>query len=386
MKHIFKIITFTAMVWMITGISTCTSIARNRSVKSTSMNTQLEKKQTISLSKQGIKAIQNGDMRQLEEIFNRYKDEEDKKSIANTEIRLWQDADGDSLDYMQESILYLAIYHRNIAKGKNKAKYLEIIQFLLDQGANPNVPRKKALFNLIDDYPLSKATQIRDRDVVELLLKYEYGTDVSTLDDSPEGDSSTGSALHIAMGNGDIPILEIFLAHKGINVNLPARNGRLPLQTGIINYEFRRDSNQLNAVRLLLKDKRTDINKKDSFTGDTSLCIAVEWGLTDMVEILLEQKNIYLEPKNSHGRTPLGQAVHGGRVEIVELLLNHGANPEGITPTKWSAFLSNGSQKHKRIQGLLEKAKQANVSKLNFEKRKASPDFLENEKPSKRIR
>ncbi|TDG94783.1 hypothetical protein [Cardinium endosymbiont of Culicoides punctatus] len=71
MKHIFKIITFTAMVWMITGISTCTSIARNRSVKSTSINTQLEKKQTISLSKKGIKAIKMGDIRQLEEIFNR---------------------------------------------------------------------------------------------------------------------------------------------------------------------------------------------------------------------------------------------------------------------------------------------------------------------------
>ncbi|TDG95503.1 ankyrin repeat domain-containing protein [Cardinium endosymbiont of Culicoides punctatus] len=364
MKHICKTITFSAMIWITTGISTCTSIAHNRSVKSTSMNTQLEKKQTISLPKKGIEAIKMGDMRQIKEFFDCYNSKDDKKSIANTEIRLWQDANSDSIDYMQESILYLAIYHRNIAKGKNKAKYLEIIQFLLDQGANPNVPRKLliAIPPLCIDTPLTTATRVHDEDVVKLLL--EYGTNVNNLDNTPDYyEEGPVSALHVAMYNGDVPILKILLARKDIDVNQPVRKGWLPLQSGIIGYECRGDRNSLEAVRLLLNDKRTDVNEKENFKGETSLCLAVERGLTDMVQILLGQKDIKLEPKNSYGRTPLAEAVRRNYVEIVALLLNHGANPEGITTKSNTFFPKLGSAKRKKIEALLEKAKQEKPSK-----------------------
>ncbi|WP_133282127.1 ankyrin repeat domain-containing protein [Cardinium endosymbiont of Culicoides punctatus] len=83
---------------------------------------------------------------------------------------------------------------------------------------------------------------------------------------------------------------------------------------------------------------------------------------TYATDLLLEHPVIKLESKNRYGRTPLGQAVHDGHVEIVALLLKHGANPEGITTTKWGEFLSKlGSQKHKKIKELLDKAKQENV-------------------------
>ncbi|TDG95709.1 hypothetical protein CCPUN_01720 [Cardinium endosymbiont of Culicoides punctatus] len=160
-----------------------------------------------------------------------------------------------------------------------------------------------------------------------------HGANINSLD-NPEADYAQicGSALHIAMDYGDIPILEILLAHKDIDINQPMRKGWLPLQSGIVGYEFGRDSNNLEAVRLLLRDKRTDVNKRDdTFEKNTSLGVAVECGLTNVVEILLEHPAIDLEPKNRHGRTSLAEAVHGGHVEIVALLLNHGANPEGIT-------------------------------------------------------
>ncbi|TDG94666.1 ankyrin repeat domain-containing protein [Cardinium endosymbiont of Culicoides punctatus] len=366
MKHNCKIITFTAMVWVTTGISRCTSIAHNRSVKSTSTYNQVGKKQIVSLSKKGIKAIKKGDIRQVKEIFDRYHSKDDKKSIANTEIKLWQDVN-DSVYYVQESILYFAIFCRNKAKENDKNKYLEVIAFLLEKGANPNLPRKRVAFNLMDNYPLSIATKVCDVDVVKLLLKYK--ANINNLDHGLQPNSFTGGALHMAIRNGYIPILKILLAHKDIDVNLLARTGLLPLQNGIIGYEFRRDSNQLNVVRLLLRDKRTDVNKKDgTFEKDASLGLAVEWGLTDMVEILLEHPAIDLEPKNRHGRTPLAEAVHNGHVEIVALLLNHGANPEGTTLTKWGAFLSKlGSQKHKKIKELLEKARKNQDKTKKFE-------------------
>ncbi|WP_165941933.1 ankyrin repeat domain-containing protein [Cardinium endosymbiont of Culicoides punctatus] len=48
------------------------------------------------------------------------------------------------------------------------------------------------------------------------------------------------------------------------------------------------------------------------------------------------------------------EAVYGGHVKIVALLLNHRANPEGITTTKWSSFLSKlGSQKHKKSKNFI---------------------------------
>ncbi|TDG95507.1 ankyrin repeat domain-containing protein [Cardinium endosymbiont of Culicoides punctatus] len=381
MKHICKIITFLAIISMVTGISTCRSIAHKTQTK---IHNKIEQKRIASDLKSAIK---KGDYSKVKELFNKY-DAYKHKNIPNTEIRRWQYT-CPNIDYVQESILYFAIFCRNEAKKNNKDKYLKTIQFLLEQGANPDLPCKRVFSNTscyIDSYPLTIATRARDISVVELLLT--HGANINNLD-NPEADYAQicGSALHIAMDYGDIPILKLLLANKDININQPMRKGWLPLQSGIVGYKFRRDRNSLEAVRLLLRDKRTDVNKKKDFKGENSLGLAVEWGLTDMVEILLEHPAIDLEPKNRHGRTPLAEAVHGGHVEIVALLLNHGANPEGITTKSNTFFPKLGSVKrNKEIEELLEKAKQENVSKLSSEKRKASPDFKENEKPTKRIR
>ncbi|TDG94187.1 ankyrin repeat domain-containing protein [Cardinium endosymbiont of Culicoides punctatus] len=353
MKYICKIITFSAMVWMITGISTCRSIAYKTKTK---IHNTIEQKRIASDLKSAIK---KGDYSKVKELFNKY-DVHKHRSIANTEIRLFQYT-CPNIDYVQESILYFAIFCRNKAKENNKNKYLEIIEFLLENEANPNLPRKRVASSAsryIDSYPLTIATRARDVLVVKLLLT--HGANINSLD-NPEADYAQicGSALHIAMSNGDIPILEILLAHKGLDINQPIRESWLPLQAGIVSYEFRRDTNQVKAVRLLLRDKRTDVNKKESFKEKTSLFLAVECGLIEMVEVLLEHPAIDMEQKNSYGRTPLVEAVHGSYVEIVKLLLNRGANPEGITLTKWGAFLSKlGSAKRKEIQELLAKAKQ----------------------------
>ncbi|TDG95508.1 ankyrin repeat domain-containing protein [Cardinium endosymbiont of Culicoides punctatus] len=383
MKHICKIIAFSVMVWMITGISTCRSIAHKAQTK---IHNRIEQKRIASDLKSAIK---KGDYSKVKELFSKY-DPHKHKNIANTEIRLWQYT-CPNIDYVQESILYFAIFCRNEAKENNKDKYLKTIQFLLEQGANPDLPCKRVFSSTscyIDSYPLTIATRARDISVVKLLLT--HGANINNLD-NPEADYGQicGSALHIAMDYGDIPILEILLAHKDIDINQPIRKGWLPLQSGIIGYRYRfgHDNNNLEAVRLLLKDKRTDVNKKDNyFQQNTSLGLAVDSGLTDMVKILLEHPDIKLEQKNRHGRTPLAEAVRRNYVEIVALLLNHGANPEGITTKSNTFFPKLGSEKRKKIEELLEKAKQENVSKLSSEKRKASPDFKENEKPSKRIR
>ncbi|TDG95506.1 ankyrin repeat domain-containing protein [Cardinium endosymbiont of Culicoides punctatus] len=351
MKHIYKTITFLAMVWMITGISTCRSIAHKTHTK---IHNTIEQKCIASNLKSAIK---KGDYSKVKELFNKY-DAHKHKSIANTKIKLWQDI-GSTDNYMQESILYFAIFCRNEDKGNNKDTYLKIIEFLLQQGADPNVPRKFLMVipsQCIDTYPLTIATRAGDKSVVKLLLA--HGVNINNLDDSYA--SAYSSALHVAMRDGNIPILMLLLDCKDIDVNQLVRKGRLPLQAGIFGYEFRRDSNSLEAVRLLLKHESIDVNNKDdTFEKNTSLGLAVDRGLIDIVKILLEHPNIYLEPKNSYGRTPLAEAVRRNYVEIVALLLNHGANPEGITTKSNTFFPKLGSVKrNKEIEELLEKAKQ----------------------------
>ncbi|WP_165941879.1 hypothetical protein, partial [Cardinium endosymbiont of Culicoides punctatus] len=105
MKHICKIIAFSAMLWMITGISTCRSIAHKAQTK---IHNTIEQKRIASDLKTAIK---KGDYSKVKELFNKY-DAYKHKNIANIEIRRWQYT-CPNIDYVQESILYFAIFCRN---------------------------------------------------------------------------------------------------------------------------------------------------------------------------------------------------------------------------------------------------------------------------------
>ncbi len=67
-----------------------------------------------------------------------------------------------------------------------------------------------------------------------------------------------------------------------------------------------------------------DINEKDS-RGATPLHCAVEGGHREIVQILLD-KGADLQAKNDFGNTPLHEASYRGDIELVKFLVSKGAD------------------------------------------------------------
>jgi ankyrin repeat protein len=89
-----------------------------------------------------------------------------------------------------------------------------------------------------------------------------------------------------------------------------------------------------DILRALVANDFVDVNKLNA-DGDTPLLIAVTYQQMDEVNILLANKKIDVNKANKQGRSPLLIAASGGNREIVEALLNHGANPRqasSVTP------------------------------------------------------
>ncbi len=132
--------------------------------------------------------------------------------------------------------------------------------------------------------------------------------------------------LHVAARHSGPKILGL-LIHKGANLNARVYNGVLPIQVAVESKDDRRE----------------------------------------VVEYLLNQHQVHVDTlQNDGGRTLLSRAVHYGRLEMVEFLLQRGANPhvimlEGkdsnpVTVLQWAQNI---------YEQMLQRQKECNLHELN---------------------
>ena len=90
-------------------------------------------------------------------------------------------------------------------------------------------------------------------------------------------------------------------------------------------------------VTELLK-RGADPNKEKGYSGSTPLHLAITEEKTDLVKKLLK-KGAHLETKDDYGYTPLLEAVnYGAPEEIIDLLLEHGADVHAVEEDKKCAL------------------------------------------------
>ena len=109
-------------------------------------------------------------------------------------------------------------------------------------------------------------------------------------------------------------IVKILLEREDIDPNILSV-GYVPLQIAVL-------KNNLEAVKLLVNDKRTDLNAQGK-DGDTALHYAISLKEIEIVKILLDSNRIDVNAVNNELNTPLHQAALFNFIEAVELLVDH---------------------------------------------------------------
>lgn len=192
---------------------------------------------------------------------------------------------------------------------RGKGECLEIAKLLHE--------RNRDLLKAVNDQgraPLLVACSTGSTEIVKFLLEKGASHTVH--------DFENHTALNLACWGkgGTLQIVETLLQLPEIPLDIPTSGGRTALLSActVGNHQ----------VAKLLIEKGANCNVADGFNGDTALHLAC-WGgkSLEIVKLLHGINKTLLEVVNKEGRTPLLVASHAGCTEIVDFLLEEGADP-----------------------------------------------------------
>ena len=186
--------------------------------------------------------------------------------------------------------------------------HLAVVEVLLEKGADVNAKQENGMTSLL------AAVQEGQYDIVEVLL--EKGADVDAQCDNGV------TALHLAVQEGDLDLVEVLLKKDPV-VDVEAngyRGAETPLLMAVLK--------DPGIVKALL-EKGADPNAMSS-DGKMPLLKAARWGRLDVVELLVEH-GANVNARNINGYTALHCALgqtevwYSDRTPVAEFLLEHGA-------------------------------------------------------------
>jgi len=183
----------------------------------------------------------------------------------------------------------LQVYGGNPNKGSPLAaacftQNVELVNILLKHGADPNVASTSCDFNSKHKFPLLISANKGGSELVELLLKYGANIDIA--------DTDGNTALHHAIEH----CYETAASYRYADIGVKS------------------------VLDMLLKNK-ADVNFVNS-SGETPLYRAA---LRQMADVVSKMLQVY--GGNPNKGSPLAAACLSQNVELVNILLKHGADP-----------------------------------------------------------
>jgi len=251
---------------------------------------------------------------------------------------------------------------------------LEVAAFLLDHGAHPFgvggdlletardrgyaemekllESRYAGLFGVSPKGELLAAA-IRERDPVRVRR---------ILDEAPEilhaGDARSNQPIHWAVMTRQLEVIDELLA-RGADINARRQDGARPIQLTNGDYHFRGWRDVPEEVATTPREVLEHLRLRGAYVD---ICTAAWIGDLERVRELLARDPALADRPSDYvtyyaaSGTPLHNAAAGGHLEIVDLLLEHGADPnlreEGIAP-HGRALYSAVYHRHHRIARLL---------------------------------
>jgi ankyrin repeat protein len=191
--------------------------------------------------------------------------------------------------------------------------HLDTVRLLLNRGLDPNTQLQsgKPLFWV--------AVANRHPEVADLLI--EHGADLTF--QSPDNQT----LLHLAASSGDHQTLRHALEKDAAHIHTMDSLGVTPLHHAA-------QQGHLKALNLLL-EHGAHPNARTATKGATALHLAAENNRLEIARALLESpqaESLNIDAPTGMGYTPLHSAARAGRSELVELLLEHGADPNARDP------------------------------------------------------
>ncbi|KAJ5073353.1 ankyrin repeat-containing protein [Anaeramoeba ignava] len=154
--------------------------------------------------------------------------------------------------------------------------------------------------------------------------------------------------LHQATQKFKIGYDSITYRKSGIKINSQNKKGKSPLHIAVA-------GNMYDIIELFIENK-ADIDIQDK-SGCTPLFIAVEFGFYKIAELLLKNNaNFHLFSKKL---LPIHLAARNNNSSLVELLLNHGADPNTISQEGKTAY-------HYTHSIFVQKILRSKMNPLNF--------------------
>lgn len=210
------------------------------------------------------------------------------------------------IDYYEgyrSTILHILVYQKVDA---------DVVQKFLDAGADYNQIEEKieTVSKKTGDAPLHLALQPDYTAVVAALLQRPH-----IAVDAPDAEGYT--ALQRAVQQNMPTMVEALLKAKA-NANV-RHEGNTPLHRATAN-------NYQKIVKILLRHSANP--DATNCQGQTALHIAAKEGHTEIAQQLLKH-SANVNAKDAHGLTPLWAAAYPSpNTQMIELLSNHGADPE----------------------------------------------------------
>ncbi len=202
------------------------------------------------------------------------------------------------------------IFNHTPLIGAAAAGSAEIVQLLLDKGADPNA--QAAGFTWIGDTPLIAAVMYRHRTVAEILIKCRANVNAK--------DAVKKSALHWAAQYGFGDMVGLLLIN-GADINARGHEG----WTALINAAHDRHAD----IVVFLAKKGADVNARGD-DGFPTLFRAIYHEDTPVVRALVDNK-ADVNVKDKFGITPIMVAAFVGSVDILQVLLENGADPAMVS-------------------------------------------------------
>jgi ankyrin repeat protein len=157
------------------------------------------------------------------------------------------------------------------------------------------------------------AARMGSLEIVDLLFQ-EPGIKINVQDD--EG----CTPLHIAAQAGHVNVVERFLEQDLCLIDLTSQNYNsfTPLDLAL-------DKGHVAVVRVLLQfTSESDLTRKNSCSGNTTLHIATQSGCVEVTNMLLEHANkLHFNEENMDGNVPFHLDSEEGNVDKVKVVVNH---------------------------------------------------------------